>query len=136
VGSFSFSEILTILVVILIVFGPNRLPELARKLGKLITQARAALSSFTDQLESEYGDAAQPLRELKDQYDGVKKDLTNAVTSMGSLDPTAPPQDPPTAKEDETGDQSEADPPPPPDGEDGEATPQPPEDDANPEAVA
>lgn len=91
-GSLSISEILTILVVILIVFGPKRLPELARRLGALLAKAREATSSFTRQIEAEYGDAIEPIGGLKDHFDGIKKDLTDAVTTIGSaasIDPTS-----------------------------------------------
>ena len=37
-----FTEILVILVVALLVFGPDKLPELARNLGKALTEFRRA----------------------------------------------------------------------------------------------
>ena len=95
-GSLSISEILTILVVILIIFGPSRLPELARRLGELLAKAREATSSFTKQLEAEYGDAIEPISGLKDQFDGIKKDITEAVTTIGnaaSIEPASPAED-------------------------------------------
>lgn len=81
-GSFSISEILTILVVILVIFGPKRLPEFARKAGRLIATARQAVQSFTAELEGEYGETVQPIRELGDELGGIKKDLTNTVTTL------------------------------------------------------
>jgi sec-independent protein translocase protein TatB len=83
-GSFSISEILTILVVILVIFGPNRLPEFARKTGKLIAQARQAVASFTAELESDYGDTVNPIRDLTDELGGIKQDLTRTVTNLGA----------------------------------------------------
>jgi TatA/E family protein of Tat protein translocase len=81
-GSFSISEILTILVVILVIFGPKRLPEFARKAGRLIATARQAVQSFTAELEGEYGETVQPIRELGDELGGIKKDLTKTVTTL------------------------------------------------------
>jgi TatA/E family protein of Tat protein translocase len=83
-GSFSISEILTILVVILVIFGPNRLPEFARKTGRLIAQARQALASFTAEFENDYGEAVNPIRDLSDELGGIKQDLTRTVTNLGA----------------------------------------------------
>jgi TatA/E family protein of Tat protein translocase len=84
-GSFSISEILTILVVILVIFGPNRLPEFARKTGQLIAQARKAVASFTAEFEGEYGDAVNPIRDITDELGGIKQDLTRTVTNLGAV---------------------------------------------------
>ncbi len=90
-GSLSFAEIITILLVVLIVFGPNRLPEFARKLGELMAQARRATSQFSKDISTEWGDAVEPIRAVKDDYEGVKKDLkdaTAAITGFGSEETT------------------------------------------------
>ena len=84
-GSFTFSEILMILVVILIVFGPTRLPELARRAGELVAKTRDATRSVTQALEQEYGDQAQPFRDLKAQVDGVRDDLRSATASVTEI---------------------------------------------------
>ncbi len=86
-GSLSFAEIVTILLVVLIVFGPDRLPEFAKKLGELMAQARRATSQFSKDISTEWGDAVEPIRAVKDDYEGVKKDLkdaTAAITGFGS----------------------------------------------------
>ncbi len=88
-GNFTFSEIFTIIVVILIVFGPNRLPELARKAGTLAARARSAMDSLKSELDAEYGEALAPLRdarnelrsagaELKGQMSAIEKDVASA----------------------------------------------------------
>ncbi len=46
----SFAELLVILIVALIVLGPERLPSLAEKLGRLIAKTR----SLTDGLKQEF----------------------------------------------------------------------------------
>ena len=43
-------ELLVILTVALIVLGPNRLPEIARMLGKAMAEFRRATSGLTDEL--------------------------------------------------------------------------------------
>jgi len=91
-GSLSFSEIVTILVVILIVFGPKRLPELARRAGQLVAKVREATSALSSQLEAELGDSMDPIKELKGDYEGVKKDLSDVVTTIsGTRSPAKEP---------------------------------------------
>lgn len=95
-GSFSFGEILTILVIILIIFGPNRLPEFARKVGELIAWSRKSLREFTESIEGEVGDGMQPLADLKREFDGARNDLTGAINSISTGATTQPrtPADP------------------------------------------
>src|SRR5262245_36356004 len=61
-------ELVVILAVALIVLGPNRLPEVARMLGKALAEFRKATSGFTQELdnaramlEEEARRAAEPL---------------------------------------------------------------------------
>jgi TatA/E family protein of Tat protein translocase len=46
-------ELILILVVALLVFGPNRLPELARSLGRGLAEFRRASTDLREQLMSE-----------------------------------------------------------------------------------
>ena len=116
-GSLSFAEIVTILLVILIVFGPNRLPEFARKLGELMAQARRATSQFSKDISSEWGEAVEPIMAVKEDFDGVKKDLkdaTAAITGMGAVGATddgakTSPETVDEQPERETGEQSAGD---------------------------
>ena len=82
-GSLSFSEIVVIALVILIVFGPNRLPDLARKAGELMNKARNASSSMSDALGVDYEETVEPLRSAKRDFDSIKDDLTKTVTTFG-----------------------------------------------------
>jgi len=43
-GGISWQEILVVLIIALIVFGPKRLPELGRSMGKGIREFRSSLS--------------------------------------------------------------------------------------------
>lgn len=52
-GSLGMPEILTILVIALIVFGPRKLPELGKSLGKSLAQFRRASEDFKRQWEDE-----------------------------------------------------------------------------------
>jgi Tat protein translocase TatB subunit len=49
-GSPGAGELVVIFLVILILFGPKRLPEIARTIGKMMTQLRRASNDFRDQI--------------------------------------------------------------------------------------
>jgi sec-independent protein translocase protein TatA len=52
-GSFGGQEILVILVLILLLFGAKRLPELARSLGQGIKEFRKSVKEISEDSESE-----------------------------------------------------------------------------------
>ena len=76
-------EMLTIALVALIVFGPQRLPDIARRAGHYIREIRRAASDLTAGLEREVQEIQAPIKELKE-------DLTKPVSELrGSIDDTA-----------------------------------------------
>jgi len=92
-GSLSFGEIFTILVIILIIFGPNRLPEFARKVGQLIAWGRKSLQDFTESVQGEAGEGLQPLADLKAEFDGARQDISGAMSTLtgtGTKEPLKP----------------------------------------------
>ncbi len=58
-------ELLVILVVALIVLGPQRLPEAARALGKGLGELRRAASGLTDELRDARSAIEQESRDLR-----------------------------------------------------------------------
>lgn len=91
-GSVGFGEIMLIALVALIVFGPNRLPEIARKIGELLAKARNATQDLTSALDAEYGDASAPIKDLKGEYDATKQQLKDSVatfTDLTTVDPVS-----------------------------------------------
>lgn len=89
-GSLSFAEIATILIVILIIFGPDRLPEFARKVGELLAQARRATSQLREDVTREWSEGAAPIIAAKEDYEGIKGDLKQASKSFTDLVDTKP----------------------------------------------
>lgn len=57
-----FTELLFILAIALLVFGPKRLPEVGRALGKGITELKRATSGLKDSIEQELKNAAVEAR--------------------------------------------------------------------------
>ncbi len=95
-GSVGFGEILVICLVVLIVFGPNRLPELARKIGDLLAKARSATREFVDAIDGEYREGAAPLRNLKEEYDAARREISDSVARLTDISPSdSAPAEPP-----------------------------------------
>ena len=84
-GSLGFGELLFIGVVALIVFGPKRLPELARRAGELLARARAATREFTESLDAEFEGETAPLKDLKDEYHATKDQLSDTASKLTDL---------------------------------------------------
>jgi sec-independent protein translocase protein TatB len=84
-GSVGTGEILVILLVVLIVFGPERLPELARKAGQLLGKVRQMTQSLTDSLDTDYQDVVAPIKDLKSEYDSTMTELKGVATTVSGL---------------------------------------------------
>ena len=76
-------EIVIIAIVALIIFGPDRLPELASQAGKLLRDARRMTSDLQGEFEREAG---VNVRELRGQVDrelaGIKGELAGVNSTM------------------------------------------------------
>lgn len=70
-GFFSISggEIFIVLLVVFLFFGPDKIPEIARWIGKAVGEVKKATSEIRDELTKETED-------IRKQADEIKKDLT------------------------------------------------------------
>lgn len=113
-----WNEILVILVVAMVVFGPHRLPEMARKAGKMMAEFRVAARELREGIEKELAveemkqvaqDVVTPTKEAASE---LKKSLADSERSLKTTTPLARPTDtqPGTerAEEKETTDDREA----------------------------
>ncbi len=62
---FSIPHMVVVFVIVLVVFGPQKLPELARSLGKLLAEFRKAPSDFRSAFEEEMKDLERQAREVE-----------------------------------------------------------------------
>ncbi|MFQ5524285.1 MAG: twin-arginine translocase TatA/TatE family subunit [Acidimicrobiia bacterium] len=79
---FQSGEVLIILLLALIVLGPTRLPELARRLGKWIVELRAAAREITQGLEAEVGEFKKMGDELRAPVEEVKDELREPLKEL------------------------------------------------------
>ena len=78
---FSFSEILIIGLVAVIVLDPRHLPEVARSAGRWIGRARRFMNKVKEDLDGQIGtDHLAPLRELSQEWQRTKSLLEDSVT--------------------------------------------------------
>ncbi|HEY5889247.1 MAG TPA: twin-arginine translocase TatA/TatE family subunit [Acidimicrobiia bacterium] len=68
---FQGGELIIIMIVALIVLGPARLPEIARKAGEYAAELRKAAREIQRGLESEVAG----LKEVSDEWKGIKDDF-------------------------------------------------------------
>ena len=59
--SLGFGEILIILLIALIVFGPRRLPEMGRTIGRSLREFRRAASELRADIEADLDDEPAPV---------------------------------------------------------------------------
>ena len=62
---FSLSEICIIVLVAFIVFGPEKLPDLARNAGRMIGKAKSVWKTLTTEIENTLAEAHSPDPEKK-----------------------------------------------------------------------
>ncbi|MDW5264984.1 MULTISPECIES: twin-arginine translocase TatA/TatE family subunit [Acidobacteriaceae] len=86
----SFQDSALIFVLALILFGPKKLPELARQLGKLMGEFRRASNEFRMQMEDELRMAEQADQQKKIAAMEAAAPVTPAITD-GSENTIAPP---------------------------------------------
>lgn len=81
----SFWELALIFIIALVVFGPERLPAVARTVGLWIGRARAMVRNLSDQLEREL--AAEEMRKAAAD---AKRGINSTLNQKIKLDDTPP----------------------------------------------
>ena len=69
-------ELLLILALVLLLFGPKRLPEIAEAMGKSIRKFKSATQSATDEVKREpinTRDRVRPANKLRDLFEQVSQ---------------------------------------------------------------
>lgn len=72
-GSIGFPELLIIFALALLVFGPKKLPEIAKSIGRALREFRRVSDDLKGQLEEEI--QAEDFKEIKKEINDIDKDL-------------------------------------------------------------
>lgn len=96
-GNLGFQELLLIAAVALVVFGPDRLPELARNAGKALARFRAETSKSVEDLKraADLQDLDREWRGIRDDITGIRSSVTGAVMGGAAGSRTRPDDAPP-----------------------------------------
>jgi sec-independent protein translocase protein TatB len=89
----SFQDSAVIFFLALLLFGPKKLPELARQLGKLMAEFRRASNEFRMQMEDELRVADQEEQRKKIAAMEAAAPVTPAITPENTIAPPALPAD-------------------------------------------
>jgi sec-independent protein translocase protein TatB len=69
-------ELIVIFIVAFLVFGPKKLPELSRTLGKGIRELKAAMRGITESMDEAGSDLADEIKDVKnDLEDSIYKSI-------------------------------------------------------------
>lgn len=85
------TEIVVILLLALLVVGPERLPELGRKLAEILRDVRKAYENLTKDLGPEMQSIQRTTRELRESVESVRsipKDMVKSVVDAAELSDT------------------------------------------------
>jgi TatA/E family protein of Tat protein translocase len=74
-------ELILILIVALMVFGPDRLPQFGAKLGRAMRDMRRATRAISDEINSTRAAIEAPAKELAEPF----KDVTDAAKAAGAF---------------------------------------------------
>lgn len=96
-GSIGMPELIIILVIALIIFGPRKLPELGRSLGRSIGEFKKASNELRSTLEEEIR-----IEEQRDQRATTRAEQDSALAAASTPPSATPPPVTPAPPADET----------------------------------
>lgn len=85
-GSIGMPELVIILVIALIIFGPRKLPDLGRSLGKSIAEFKKASNELQRTLDEEIR-----AEERKEQHKVIRAEQDSAIAAAAATPPTPTP---------------------------------------------
>jgi TatA/E family protein of Tat protein translocase len=99
-GSLGMPELLLILVIALIVFGPKKLPEVGRSLGKAMREFKRTTEDIKGKFEEQLN--AEEFKDIKSGLNDIKKEVSGTLEFPNEIkdlnrDLNAPPDAPPPA---------------------------------------
>ena len=77
----SFGEMLMIALVIVVLFGPNKIPEIARTLGKIMAQLKNATNDIKSEIQksSESNGLDKTFQEMHGNFNDLSQNITSEI---------------------------------------------------------
>lgn len=110
----SGGELLVIMLVVFLVFGPEKMPEMARKAGRLMNQMKKATNDLTNEFKKEtsvlHNEINAVQSKVKDQVESVNREFNRTKAQVnaemyptektaGTVEPVTPLEEPLPAQE-------------------------------------
>ena len=95
-GTLGMTDSLILMVMALVVFGPRRLPQIGRQIGKLMYEFRKASNDFKFQMEEELRNAEEADRRKKED------ERQRSLAALAAAEQASVSADPPAAKAEES----------------------------------
>ena len=91
-----WSEMIFIALAALLIFGPKKLPELGKSLGKGLREFKKATNDLKSNWEEHIRDVETPVQEFKESIHEIKADVIGSTTVAEELpaEPTLPEESP------------------------------------------
>ena len=96
-GSIGMPELIIIFVIALIIFGPRKLPELGKSLGKSIAEFKKASNELRNTLEEEI-----KIEEQREQHASIREEQDSAMSAAATPPSATPPPVEPAPPANET----------------------------------
>jgi TatA/E family protein of Tat protein translocase len=89
-GSLGMPELILIFIVALLVFGPKKLPDIGKSLGKGLAEFKRASDELKKTIETEIEQGKAEVAAVKDHVSSVSSSLRSAVSLSTPDSPTVP----------------------------------------------
>ncbi len=91
-GQLGFRELLVIFIIALLVFGPKKLPELGKSLGKGLREFKRATNELKATWDDQLKDAEKEISSTARDFRDIQKDVNASMNPAAEPKPPAPAQ--------------------------------------------
>jgi len=89
-GQLGFQELLVIFIIALLVFGPKKLPELGKSLGKGLREFKRATNELKATWDDNLKDAENEISSTAKDFQNIQKDVNKTMKEAAEPNITAP----------------------------------------------
>jgi sec-independent protein translocase protein TatA len=89
-GPLGFQELIVIFVIALLVFGPKKLPELGKSLGKGIREFKKATDDMKANWDDHIRDVEEPIKEVRKDLQETSQSIKDETSSSNGSQPEDP----------------------------------------------